>query len=86
MDSGKSFNRSISFFISKYIKKLSKENKLDTAGIDGFRNYIKEIYSSVYEVGTGIENFIKDKTNPYITEIDYLVQNKSIMELFDNIF
>lgn len=54
MDGGLSFNETLSEYISEYLLKLKKEDKLLEADIDGLFKYIGDEYVRLYLTGDGI--------------------------------
>ena len=82
-DGGFSFNERVANFISEYMTLLSEQDKLKTASREDFKKFIDKRRKEIFIDGTGIEKFIEDKDIRYkgVPNIDYLTENKYIMDL-----
>lgn len=73
-DGNLSYNETVACYISDYINNMKRKNSLDKVSYQGFYDYIRNMYNSVFINGTNIErynNIMSQKRKPKYYFQDY---------------
>ncbi len=83
MDDSISYNIEVATNIWGYLNALKKDNRLNDASIEGFRNYVSDVISAVSITGDGLREYMKSRDifGDFDDVTDKLVNHVEVMKL-----